>query len=312
MISDKNQTFCFDLKNIVHETVIGDSHRLRQVLINIISNAVKYGKKEGVVNFCAEECEAKDAYRSVYRFIIRDNGRGMSQEFVQRIFEPFSREKTDETEKIDGSGLGMAIARQIVTQMGGTISLTSQLGIGSEFQIEIPLLIGEEKHAESFAQYEVLEQCEQIAATKSMDVKFAGIHALLVEDNEFNAEIAEEMLKMLGVSVVWAENGKEAVRIFSDSTEGEFDCIFMDIRMPGMDGMETTKWIRRLQRSDSNLPVFAMTANVFLEEVDKTKAAGMQDHIGKPISLPSVCQILTKWFPERIEKNTSIIKAFMI
>lgn len=351
----------------------------------------------------------------IYRFIVRDNGKGMSQEFLKKIFEPFVREEDSKVNKIAGTGLGMTIAKRIVDEMGGSITVSSELGKGSEFVIEVPVefqdsqiedvkitgekvlviddyqscldsicsvlntldiesqcaISGEEglcmlREAETqkdpftcimvdyimpeingielakqirnefgneitiimMSAYDYLDKKEEAihaginymftkpifrsdyitvfrkikrkrmqAEETEIQIKgYKGIHALLAEDNTINAEIAKEILEHIGVKVTIAVDGQEALDKLRESQEGTYDCIFMDIQMPVMNGIEAAREIRRLNRKDSQLPIFAMTANVFTDDIQATKEAGMQEHIGKPIDMEQIHKILNKWF----------------
>lgn len=294
MLVGRKQSLSFEFVNLVHGDVVGDAKRLMQVLVNIISNSIKYSGDGTSIVLKTEEVADMGFGRGMYRFTIRDNGVGMEQEFLKKIFAPYSRQVQNNIE-IAGNGLGMYIAKRLVTLMEGQIRVSSVLHKGTEFVVEIPLW--------QQGRQEMLEACvttEEIYPKKN--VEFEGIYAILAEDNECNAEIFAEMLQTLGVSVVWAKDGKEAVEIFEKSREQTYDCAFMDVNMPVMDGLSATKIIRTMDRKDAKLPVFAMTASVFPDDIRKFRKAGMQNYIGKPGTIKEFCEVLMEWFPQKIKK----------
>lgn len=296
MLLAKQQTLNYEAKNLVHEHVVGDENRLQQVLFNLISNAEKYSDVNGNIELIIEEIPFDDSQYARFVIHIRDDGIGMSEEFLPRVFEPFKREEDSRINKVNGTGLGTTIALAIVRQMGGNIQVSSVLGEGSEFIVNIPLKIQEA--SQSVANVELIQpEAELDVPEENM---FTGLHALLVEDNTLNAEITTELLKYIGVEVTYAEDGREAVEIFGQSEERTFDCIFMDVQMPEMDGLEATRRIRDMDREDACIPIFAMTANVFTDDVNNTRKAGMQEHIGKPMELENICKVLYKWFPDKL------------
>lgn len=264
--------------------VMADELRIREVLLNIISNAVKFTKDGGTISFVAENCPGNDAHHVIVRYRISDTGIGMSEEFLDRIFDEFSQENDGARTSYKGTGLGMAIAKKYVDLMGGKIKVSSRQGIGSIFTVEIPLLIAE--HVET-------EEKEKLR--KDMDLH--GLHVLLAEDNDLNAEIAVSLLEEQGMIVTRAADGKSVLAQFCHTAPGTFDLILMDIMMPEMNGYETTKAIRNLpDRPDGKkIPVIAMTANAFAEDVQAALDAGMDDHVAKPVDMEILTSVITKY-----------------
>ena len=263
--------------------VMADELRIREVLLNIISNAVKFTKDGGTISFAAENAPGNDEHHIIIRYRISDTGIGMSEEFQTRIFEEFSQENGGARTSYKGTGLGMAIAKRYVDLMGGKIEVNSRQGIGSTFTVEIPLLIAEQVLTE-----------EKEKLTKDMDLH--GLHVLLAEDNDLNAEIAIALLEEKGMIVTRAADGKSALTQFYNTAPGTFDLILMDIMMPEMNGYETTKSIRNLpDRPDGKeIPIIAMTANAFAEDVQAALNAGMDDHVAKPVDIDNLVAIIIK------------------
>lgn len=293
MMEGRKQKLSFEHINLIHGEVLGDAKRLTQILVNIISNSVKYSGDGSEIVFGIEELPAEGSGRGIYRFTVRDNGAGMEEEFLERIFLPYIR-RMQQNRQDNGSGLGMTIAKQLVTAMDGKINVSSRINEGTKFVIDIPLW--------QQSRQNLLEACaaaEDLAETKN--VEFEGINAILAEDNEDNAEILAEMLRSLGVSFDIVSDGRQAVETFEKSAKHTYDCIFMDVQMPVMDGVEATKAIRAMKREDAGLPIFAMTANVFLDEIKRFKKEGMQDHIGKPGTVEDIAGVLGKWFVRRVK-----------
>ncbi|MDO4554337.1 MAG: response regulator [Lachnospiraceae bacterium] len=417
MISSKHQVLNFSLKNPEHENVIGDDNRLTQALLNILTNAIKYTDRHGRIQVEISERAFED-HTATYRFIIRDNGCGMSEEFLSHAFEAFTREVDIRLNKVAGTGLGLAITKKIIDKMGGVIHVNSTVGVGTEFIVDVPLLVQkdgqsemtfpdervlivddyipcidsicsvvealESNHmavstgAEALSLLEetqnstnpftvaiidyIMPDMDGITLTKEIRKRFgkslpiimisaydysmvkkeaskAGIDffctkpifrskllrifpylrnqdeinedykalerrkhkklkALLAEDNLLNAAIAKNLLEYLGLEVETAEDGKDALDTFRHSAPYEYDCIFMDVQMPVMNGLAAAKAIRVLDREDANIPIFAMTANVFTEDVRQTREAGMQEHIGKPINISQLQHVLERYFPD--------------
>lgn len=265
--------------------VMGSPLHLQRVLLNILSNAIKYNKPDGSVEVNVSQKMLDDTHVE-YCFKIQDTGAGMSPEFVKRIFEPFSREKKDVGTTYQGTGLGMAIAKEMVELMEGTIKVESELGIGSTFTIKIPFEMPREERLKINEERKPEEDCVD-------DVSLKGKRILVVEDNALNIEIAEFILEEAQAEIVIAQNGKEAVYLYRESPEGYFDLILMDIMMPEMNGLEATKMIRSLHREDaSTIPIIAMTANAFKEDIEKCKEAGMNEHIAKPLHMDKMLAII--------------------
>ena len=264
--------------------VMADELRIREVLLNIISNAVKFTKDGGTISFVAENCPGNDEHHVIVRYRISDTGIGMSEEFLDRIFDEFSQENDGARTSYKGTGLGMAIAKKYVDLMGGKIEVSSRQGVGSTFTVEIPLRIAE--HVET-------EEKEKLR--KDMDLH--GLHVLLAEDNDLNAEIAVSLLEEQGMIVTRAADGKSALAQFCNTDPGTFDLILMDIMMPEMNGYETTKAIRNLpDRPDGKeIPVIAMTANAFAEDVQAALKAGMDDHVAKSVDMSILLSVITKY-----------------
>ena len=276
-IDEKKQTLTIIKENIRHEWVNGDQVHLMQIFSNLLSNAVKYTQEGGKIQFLVEECETKSSVYAKYRFLVSDNGMGMSADFKETIFDPFTRAESSMTNKIQGTGLGMAITRNLVKAMGGTIDLESELGQGSCFEVFIDLRIAENRTVALAAQ-------EEIAEPDSNTLK--GMRFLCAEDNELNAEILMELLKIEGAECTICENGEKVLETFEQSAPGDYDMILMDVQMPVMNGYEATKAIRRSSHELAmTIPIIAMTANAFSEDIQHSLAAGMNAHVSKPVEM---------------------------
>ncbi len=271
-----------DLGPIQHMNLVGSAMHLKRLLMNVLSNAVKYNKDHGSIHLSCHELPSDQMETAAFEFICEDSGIGMSEDFQKHIYEPFTQEKKGGASKFGGTGLGMPITKKLVEKMGGNITFESESGIGTTFTITIPFKINAE-----------VEQCEdtQELSLHALD----GFHILLVEDNELNMEIAEFSLQNAGAKITKAWNGQEAVEIFQASSIGDFDVILMDVMMPVMDGYEATKNIRSLSREDAKtIPIIAMTANAFSEDKIKAEEAGMNEHIAKPINMKLLLRIVSK------------------
>ncbi len=280
-IKAKGIHFFGEMKDIAHPTVLLDPMRMKKVLLNILSNAAKFTPEGGEIHFSIEEIGDAADGKGLYQFHIRDTGIGMSKEYITHIFEPFSREETATVSGIPGTGLGMSIASRIVKLMGGTITVTSEVGKGSHFVVTIPATRIVEEIREKENSEEPLEQIIE------------GKRVLLVEDNELNREICQELLEMAGFTVDTAEDGKIAVEKVREAPAGTYDVILMDIQMPIMDGYEATREIRCLvEGKKAGIPIFALTANAFAEDRRRAIEAGMNGHIAKPIDIPSLMKTL--------------------
>lgn len=263
-------------KNITHPYLMGSPTHVKRVLMNVLSNAIKYNRDNGFIYVSYKELEAKEPFHVIVEFICRDTGIGMSKKFQNRIFEPFAQEHIGSRSKYVGTGLGMPIAKSLVEKMGGTIEFTSQEGVGSQFVMRIPFKIDQEHKNER--------------VKESVSVSIEGLHVLLVEDNELNMEIARFIIENEGARVICATNGKEAVDIYKNAPES-FDIILMDIMMPEMDGLQATQVIRSF---DHDVPIVAMTANAFAEDKMKAKKAGMNAHVSKPLDKNKLIQVISK------------------
>ena len=275
-IDEKKQTLTTK-KNIRHEWVNGDQLHLMQIFNNLLSNAVKYTQEGGEIQFLVEECETNSSVYAKYRFLVRDNGIGMSADFKDKIFDAFTRAENSVTNKIQGTGLGMAITRNLVEAMGGTIDVESELGQGSCFEVLIELRIAEDRTVALAAQEDTDEQDGNI---------LQGMRFLCAEDNELNAEILTELLKIEGAECTICENGEEVLKAFEQSAPGDYDMILMDVQMPVMNGYEATKAIRRSSHElAKKIPIIAMTANAFSEDIQHSLSAGMNAHVSKPVEM---------------------------
>lgn len=263
-------------KNITHPYLMGSPIHVKRVLMNVLSNAIKYNRDNGFIYVSYKELEAKEPFHVIVEFICRDTGIGMSKKFQNRIFEPFAQEHIGSRSKYVGTGLGMPIAKSLVEKMGGTIEFTSQEGVGSQFVMRIPFKIDQEHKNER--------------VKESVSVSIEGLHVLLVEDNELNMEIARFIIENEGARVTCATNGKEAVDIYKNAPES-FDIILMDIMMPEMDGLQATQVIRSF---DHDIPIVAMTANAFAEDKIKAKKAGMNAHVSKPLDKDKLIQVISR------------------
>ena len=273
---EKNQTLTITKEKIRHEWVNGDQVHLMQIFSNLLSNAVKYTQEGGAIHFVAEECETASTVYARYRFFVRDNGMGMSDAFKDTIFDAFTRAENSVTNKIQGTGLGMAITRNLVEAMGGTIYVESKPGQGSCFEVLIDLKIAKERPA-------FLSSKEEETPSGAI---LEGMHFLCAEDNELNAEILTELLKMKGAECTICENGQKVVETFEQSVPGAYDMILMDVQMPVMNGYDAARAIRRsLHKQAGTIPIIAMTANAFSEDIRHSLTAGMNAHISKPVDM---------------------------
>ena len=279
-IDEKNQTLTIIKENIRHEWVNGDQVHLMQIFSNLVSNAVKYTQEGGKIQFLVEECETKSSVYAKYRFLVSDNGIGISADFKETIFDAFTRAESSVTNKIQGTGLGMAITKNLVEAMGGTIDVESELGQGSCFEVLIDLRIAEDRKV-------VLTAQEEIDEPDSNTLK--GMRFLCAEDNELNAEILMELLKIEGAECIICENGERVLEAFEQSAPGYYDMILMDVQMPVMNGYDATRAIRRSTHElAKTIPIIAMTANAFSEDIQYSLAAGMNAHISKPVDMKTL------------------------
>ena len=282
-MENRDLNFCVSREELKTPYVMADELRIREVLLNIISNAVKFTKDGGTISFVAENCPGNDEHHVIVRYRISDTGIGMSEEFQSRIFDEFTQENDGARTSYKGTGLGMAITKKYVDLMGGKIEVSSRQGVGSTFTVEIPLRIAEQ----------ILTEKEE-KLRKDMDLH--GLHVLLAEDNDLNAEIAAALLEEQGMIVTRTADGKSALAQFCNTAPGTFDLILMDIMMPEMNGYETTTAIRNLpERPDGKeIPIIAMTANAFAEDVQAALDAGMDDHVAKPMNMDILTSAIEK------------------
>ena len=277
----RRQTFTVNT-HLQHENVLADPNRLNQVLMNILSNAVKYTPKGGHIRLEVEELPRNEHFAR-YRFVVQDDGIGMSEEFQKTLFDPFTREEKSGTNKVQGTGLGMAITKSIVDLMGGTIHVESTTGKGTRFEVVLEFPIDAE--ADTVQEAQVLPEEEETASPLS------GMKFLCAEDNAINAEILELLLESKGAHCKIYPNGQEIVDAFASVKPGEYDMILMDVQMPVMDGLEATRRIRNGENPLGRIiPILAMTANAFLEDMQKSKEAGMDVHLSKPVDIAALEQ----------------------
>ena len=275
--NEKHQTFVITGEDIQHDWVKGDRVHLMQIFTNLLSNAVKYTQAGGIIQFIVEECQTNSSVYAKFRFLVKDNGMGISPDFKDKIFDAFTREESSLTNKIQGTGLGMAITRNLVEVMGGTIDVESVKGQGSCFEVLLDLKIAEQRV--TAPTQKIQENMQDISVLK-------GMRFLCAEDNELNAEILTELLKIEGAGCTICENGEEILNAFEQSAPGDYDMILMDVQMPVMNGYEATKAIRRsLHELAKTIPIIAMTANAFSEDIQHSLAAGMNAHISKPVEM---------------------------
>lgn len=282
MASEQNIQIEWEKKEIIHRDFIGSPGYVKRVMMNILSNAVKYNRENGHIYISCMEIPSKQPEMTTMEFVCRDTGIGMTEEFQKCVFEPFAQEHTGSRTKFAGTGLGMSIAKNLIEKMGGSISFESKEGAGTTFVIQIPFKIDPDA-----------DKREEQRDVSEKSIK--GLHILLAEDNELNMEIAEFVLQNVGADVTKAWNGQEAVELFRKSEPGGFDIILMDIMMPVMNGYEATKMIRSLDREDAKtIPIIAMTANAFTEDRLKAKEAGMNEHIVKPLDVELLIKVIHK------------------
>ena len=287
MAAEQNIRIIWEEKEVTHWNLIGSPVHVKRILMNILSNAVKYNKENGYVYISCREIPSKQTAMPTLEFVCRDTGIGMTEAFQKRIFEPFAQEHAGSRTKFAGTGLGMPITKKLVEKMGGTISFESKEGTGTTFVIRIPFQID-------------ADMKDRNETEEKTETSIQGLHVLLTEDNELNMEIAEFVLQNEGAVVTKAWNGQKAVDIFRKNRPGEFDVILMDIMMPVMNGYEAAKMIRSLDREDAKvIPIIAMTANAFTEDKMRAKEAGMDEHIAKPVD----GKLLVKAINELVKHN---------
>ena len=279
---EQNIRIGWEKKEITHRDLIGSPGYVKRVMMNILSNAVKYNRKNGNIYISCMEIPSEQPEMTMMEFVCRDTGIGMTEEFQKYIFEPFAQEHAGSRTKFAGTGLGMPITKKLVEKMGGTITFESKEGVGTTFVIRVPFKID-------------LDADKREEQKDASEKSIKGLHILLAEDNELNMEIAEFVLQNEGAEVTKAWNGQETVELFRKSESGEFDVILMDIMMPVMNGYEATKMIRSLEREDAKtIPIIAMTANAFTEDRIRAKESGMDEHIAKPVDVELLVKVIHK------------------
>ena len=280
LIKEKKLHYSYHLE-IKHHHIICDKTKLREIVLNILSNAIKYTPEGGNVELLIQEISFENN-KVKYNFIIIDNGIGMKEDFLPHIFEEFAREKTSTESKVPGVGLGLPIVKSLIDMMNGTIQVESKLNKGTKFTVELSFLTS--------------LQVENVNERNTSTLDFSGKHILLVEDNELNAEIGIELLNTFKVIIDLAKNGEECIKILEKMPEGYYDLILMDIQMPIMDGYEATKIIRSFNNKNAQIPIIAMTANAFEEDRKHALQLGMNEHLAKPVDIEKLKDVLTKYF----------------
>ena len=282
MAAEQNIRIVWEKKEITHRDFIGSPGYVKRVMMNILSNAVKYNRENGQIYISCREISSEQPEMTIMEFVCRDTGIGMTDEFQKHIFEPFAQEHTGSRTKFTGTGLGMPITKKLVEKMGGTVTFESEKGVGTTFVIRVPFKID-------------LDADKREEQTDASEKSIKGLHILLAEDNELNMEITEFVLQNEGADLTKAWDGQEAVELFRNSEPGEFDVILMDIMMPVMNGYEAAKMIRSLDREDAKeVPIIAMTANAFTEDRIRAKEAGMDEHVAKPVDVELLIKIINK------------------
>ena len=291
MAAEQNIRIMWERKKITHRNFIGSPGYVKRVMMNILSNAIKYNRENGQIYISCIEIPSEQPEMTTMEFVCRDTGIGMTEEFQKYIFEPFAQEHTGSRTKFAGTGLGMAIAKNLIEKMGGTITMESEKDVGTTFVIRVPFKTDPDA-----------DKREKQKDVSENSIK--GLHILLAEDNELNMEIAEFVLQNEGADVTKAWNGQEAVELFRNSASGELDVILMDIMMPVMNGYEATQMIRSLDREDAKtIPIIAMTANAFTEDRIRAKEAGMNEHVAKPVDV----EVLVKVIHKLVEDTANIM-----
>ena len=280
--AEQNIRIVWEKKEIIHRELIGSPGHVKRVMMNILSNAVKYNRANGYIYLSCREIPSEQTEMPTMEFVCRDTGIGMTEEFQKYVFEPFAQEHTGSRTKFAGTGLGMAISKKLVEKMGGTINLESEKGVGTTFVIRVPFRINTDRSG-------------KVEIEKKSEASIRGLHILLAEDNELNMEISEFVLRNEGADVTKAWNGQEAVERFRKSRVGEFNVILMDIMMPVKNGYEAARLIRSLDREDAKtIPIIAMTANAFTEDRIRAKEAGMDEHVAKPVDAELLVKVIHK------------------
>ena len=290
LLYNRDLQFEVHRESLKNPYVLADVVRIREVLVNLLGNAVKFTKDGGEITLDISSYPGADEKHIITRFVVRDNGIGMSEEFQKKLFDPFSQEDdANARTQYKGTGLGMAITKKYVDMMGGSIAVESKKGVGATFTVEIPL--------------ELPEQVIPSEQKQHLHRDLTGIHVLMAEDNDLNAELATIMLEDAGMTVTRASDGKEVVNLFKNHPRGTYDLILMDIMMPNMDGHQATKAIRALgiERSDAvTIPIIALSANAFIDDIQESLDSGMNDHISKPINMEELTDTIAKYIKDDV------------
>ena len=285
-LESKGQTLQMEIGKLTRESVLVDAVRIQQILLNLLSNAVKYTPEQGHIRLGLREKSVSSSGIGCYEFIVGDDGIGMSAEFQNKVFEPFVRAEDSRVSQVQGTGLGLAITKNLVQMMNGDIQMSSKLNVGTLFTVTVPL--------------KILER--QVVAPRETPAELIRFQrpsrVLLVEDNSLNREIAAELLESAGLVVEQVEDGRQALERFQRSAPGYYQLILMDIQMPVMNGYEATMAIRSQARSDAaSIPIIALTANAFAEDVSRARQAGMNEHLSKPVEVAALLQTLQHYLP---------------
>ncbi len=292
-VDKKNLSRTVDLERLPDDIVFGDAVRIQEVMLNLMSNAVKYTPEGRWISFMAEKLERKVGEYETYHFVVSDGGIGMSSEFLTKIFEPFEREQTESTGKLQGTGLGLSITKTFVEMMQGNIQVSSVPGEGSTFDVILRFRTAKEGTGEENKENEItMEECRG---------RFADGRILLVEDNALNREIFVDLIADTGVQIESAPDGAAAVELVKTHPQGYYGMVFMDVQMPVMNGYEATAAIRQLEKEEQRtrrLPVIALTANVFAEDVGRAINAGMDAHLAKPVGVSKILSAMVHWMED--------------
>jgi signal transduction histidine kinase/CheY-like chemotaxis protein len=281
-ISAKHLSYSTDFEGISNSYIEGCENLLKQILINILDNAMKYTNEGGRIFFKVYNDKPEQALTR-YHFVVEDTGIGINSEYLEHIFDRFSQEKSSARTNYEGTGLGLSIVKELTDLMGGEVLISSEIGVGSIFEVVIPFCLLEEVNAEGAEQEITADEIRRF-------------HVILAEDNEINKEVAEFLLSNVGITCISVENGKRAVEAFERSEPGEYDAILMDIMMPEMDGLEAMQTIRAMERPDAKtIPIFALTANAYKEDMEKSLAAGMNGHFTKPLEMDKILSAIQKF-----------------
>lgn len=279
--SEKKQKLTFTISNVENKNLYCDKLRLNRILLNLISNAMKYTPKEGLISLKVKELEKLSGNRALYQFCVKDNGMGMDRDFLKKIYNPFTRARNSTVSGIQGTGLGMTITKNLVELMDGKIDIVSEEGVGTEVTVSLPIDICSDD--------DVIANC----LIDKSDISLKGMKCLIVDDNDYNREIAKLLFEDQGVIVTEAKDGSEAFQLVLKSKPGDYDLILMDVQMPEVDGIEATKRIRGIDDEKlSSIPIIAMTANAFEEDREKALKAGMNEHVAKPIKMDNIKKII--------------------